>query len=59
MKLKQHTTVKLSNYDWYELINFVKGDLANMEENEIKAQMTRICDTIWGRVAASARKEKP
>lgn len=42
--------VALSRKDWADLVNFVGGDLANMyddqDENGIKAQMTRICNTI-------------
>jgi hypothetical protein len=39
-------SVSLPVKDWWDLINFVGGDLANMDENPIKAQMKRICDAI-------------
>jgi hypothetical protein len=39
--------VRLSEKDWIDLVNFVGGDMANMEEGcPIKAQMRRISETI-------------
>lgn len=40
-------SVRLKVSDWFDLINFVIGDLANMpEDDENKQQMTRILDAI-------------
>lgn len=40
-------TVKLPEKDWRDLVNFVRGDLHNMDwECEIRIQMERICKTI-------------
>lgn len=40
-------SVRLSVKDWRDLTNFVNGDLVNMpEQDPVKIQMRRICDTI-------------
>lgn len=43
-------TVRLSYYDWTELVNFIEGDIANMDEGcPVAKQMLRICETIRNR----------
>jgi hypothetical protein len=45
--LVRRVSVRLSEKDWCDLVNFVQGDLDNMpEDDEIKEQMSRILDTI-------------
>jgi hypothetical protein len=40
-------SVCLAAYDWHDLANFVRGDLANMnQEDEVARQMARIIETI-------------
>lgn len=48
MKVFVHTPIKvtLAATSWKDLINFVRGDLDNMEENEIKKDMRIYCDHI-------------
>lgn len=55
-------SVRLSVRDWNDLVNFVNGDLANMDENdETRLQMNRILDAI--RIACmkapNGRDERP
>lgn len=45
--LSAKRSVRLSISDWRDLTNFVQGDLVNMpEEDPVKVQIRRICDTI-------------
>ncbi len=39
-------SIKLPLQDWSDLTHFIKGDLHNMEETDIKQQMRRIIETI-------------
>lgn len=51
-------TVKLSDQDWKDLVNFVRGDLANMEESEIKCQMRRVCHEITASIGRQSFRIK-
>lgn len=47
-------SVTLLYDDWKDLINFITGDLHNMEEGtEVKTQMRNICETIRLKLASS------
>ena len=46
-------SVRLSVTDWMAIAGFTTGDLHNMEDSEIKRQMTRIVDAIHRSVAKS------
>ena len=44
---ERRVAVKLTPADWSDLINFLTGDIHNMDEGcPIKEQMRRIMDTI-------------
>jgi hypothetical protein len=43
----KYVSIKLTEYDWIELANFVGGDLSNMDEScPVAKQMRRICQHI-------------
>ncbi len=47
---KTNVRIALSAYDWSELANFVEGDIANMDENDVSRQMLCICRIIRDKV---------
>ncbi len=46
-------TVRLPARSWDALVHFVTGDLHNMEDSEIKSEMTQIIEAIQVKVASS------
>lgn len=52
-------SVKLAEKDWSDLVHFVRGDLANMDqEDEVTIQMDAICVEIVKSVAIQNTKPK-
>lgn len=45
--------VSLIKKDWLDLVNFITGDLHNMEESFIKKQLRRIQNEIQKQIAHS------
>lgn len=52
-------SVKLTEKDWSDLVQFIRGDLANMDQaDEVTIQMDAICVEIIKAVAIHSTKPK-